>query len=172
MSADGAAGVAARALHVLHRIEDGVLALLLGAMILLAPAQIVLRNLADTSLPWGDPLLRVLVLWVGLLGALAASRSDRHIRMDVLSRVLPGRARVSARVATGLFTAAIAATVAWHGTVFVASELEFGSVAFGSVPVWMCQVVVPFSFAMIALRELLQLATLGRAPSPLAPPAV
>ena len=41
----------------IHRVEDFILALLLTAMILLASAQIVLRNLFDSSLFWGDPLL-------------------------------------------------------------------------------------------------------------------
>ena len=98
-----------RLLDALHRIEDLTLALLLLGMIALAAAQIALRNLFDTSLSWGDPLLRMSVLWVGLLGALAASRDDRQITVDVLSRLLGGRAKTAARAFTSLFTAAVCA---------------------------------------------------------------
>jgi TRAP-type C4-dicarboxylate transport system permease small subunit len=139
---------------VLQRGEEMLLALLLGAMIALAGLQIGLRSLLGTGIPWADPLLRVLVLWVGLLGAVAASREGRHITIDVLSRMLPARARAAAGVATSLFTAAVAAILAWHGARFVASEHEFGSVAFAGIPAWSLESVIPFAFAAIALRYL------------------
>ena len=53
--------------------------LLLTGMILLATTQILMRNLWDTGLAWADPSLRIAVLWVALLGALAATRDDNHI---------------------------------------------------------------------------------------------
>ena len=59
---------------MLAAVEDGILVSLLAAMIGLAGTQIVLRNLWDTSIGWGDPLLRVTVMRVGLLGAMAANR--------------------------------------------------------------------------------------------------
>jgi TRAP-type C4-dicarboxylate transport system permease small subunit len=143
----------ARALAVLHRVEDGALALLLGAMILLAPAQIAMRTLFDASIAWGDPMLRMLVLWVGLLGALAASRGDRQIRVDVLSRLASPRLAAAAAVMTAAFTAGVAGLVAWHAARLVLSEYAFGGTAFAGVPVWLCLSVVPFAFALIALRH-------------------
>ena len=77
---------------MLAAIEDGLLVLLLAAMIGLAGTQILLRNVLDTGLGWGDPLLRVTVMWIGLLGAMAASRDDNHITIDLVSRILKGRA--------------------------------------------------------------------------------
>ena len=56
-------------------VENGLLVLLLTGMILLAMLQIVLRNGWDTGLSWADPTLRVAVLWVTLLGAMAATRA-------------------------------------------------------------------------------------------------
>ncbi len=149
-------------LRALHRIEDGVLLLLLGSMVLLAPAQILLRNFFDASIAWGDPLLRLLVLWLGLFGALAASREGRHIGIDVLSRILSERGRCAARAATGLFTAGVAGVVAYHGSRFVVDEMEFGGTAFAGLPVWLCEVVIPFAFGMIALRHALRVLLDGR----------
>ena len=162
MYADRAPRALGQALHALHRLEDGALALLLGIMIVLAPVQILLRNFFDADLAWGDALLRLLVLWVGLLGALMASRTDRHIGIDVLSRLLPGRAEGAARVLTSAFTAAIAALVAYHGGRLVASEFEFGTIAFASVPAWAAQAIIPFAFGLIAVRHALRCAQRGR----------
>jgi TRAP-type C4-dicarboxylate transport system permease small subunit len=141
--------------RALHRVEDAVLAALLGAIVLLAPLQIALRELFGTGLAWADPLLRALVLWVGLLGALAASRDGRQISIDAISRVLPARARAAAGALTSLFTAGISGLVAYHGARFVHSELRFESVAFSGIPAWLLESVIPFAFGWIALRYLL-----------------
>ncbi|MGD8591878.1 MAG: TRAP transporter small permease subunit, partial [Gammaproteobacteria bacterium] len=95
----------ARVLTIVHGFEDSLLAMLLIAMILLAGTQILLRNVFETSLVWADPLLRITVLWAALLGALAASRDNKHITIDVLTRVMNEKARQATRIFTSLFTA-------------------------------------------------------------------
>lgn len=160
-----------RSIAVLHKIEDATLALLLGAMILLAPLQIFLRNFFDAGIAWADPLLRVLVLWVGLLGALAASRGHRHITIDVFSRLLNERAQRGVRALTDVFTAVVAGLVAFHGGRFVATELEFGSIAFAGLPAWIFQAIIPVCFGLIALRYLLHFAADLRASLVAEPPA-
>lgn len=139
-------------LGLVHRVEDVFLSLLLGAMVLLAPLQIFLRNFLDEGVGWGDPLLRVLVLWVGLLGAVSASRGDRHITIDVLSRFVGERPRIALRIATSAFTVVVCGLVAWYSGQFVALEREFESEAFSGLPAWIFQVVIPFAFAVMGLR--------------------
>lgn len=107
---------------ILAAVEDGILVSLLTVMIGLAGTQILLRNLWDTSIGWGDPLLRVTVMWVGLLGAMAASRDDNHITIDLVSRFLEGRAEAATRIITGLVGAVVCTALAWHGMRFVLFE--------------------------------------------------
>lgn len=152
-----------RVLRYLRRFEDAVLAVLLAAMITLAALQIVLRNLFDIGIGWADPTVRLLVLWVGLLGALAASRDDRQINVDVLTRLLPDRAGRAVRIVTHLATAAISGLVAYEAGRFVWSEYESGSVAFAGVPTWVSAAIVPLAFAGIALRYLLLAVDRGQA---------
>lgn len=147
-------GETPRFLVLIHRAEDIVLALLLGTLVLLAPLQIVLRNFFDAGWIWADPFLRVLVLWVALFGALAASRQDKQISIDVVSKFLSRRAKAVVGFHTGLFTAFVSAVVAYQSWLFVAGERAFGSRAFGDVPAWLCEIVIPFAFAMIAARHL------------------
>ncbi len=99
----------------LYRLEEAVLALLLGAMIVLSSLQILLRGVFDSGIAWADPMLRALVLWVGLLGAVTASRGGRQITVDVISRLLSGRVRAAAGAVTSLFTAGVAGVLAYHG---------------------------------------------------------
>ena len=141
-----------RCVRWLHRLEDGVLAVLLGGMVLLASSQILLRNVAETGLSWADPALRALVLWTGMLAALVGSRADNHISVDVLSRFLRGRAKAAAQAITSVFAAAVCAVLAYHAGRFVASEWDAGVEAFLGVPTWAVETVLPFSFGFIAVR--------------------
>ena len=70
----------------LRRIEDALLVVLLTSMIGVAVAQIFLRNFFDSGLYWGDAAVRVMVLWVAMVGAMLASRNDEHIRIDIAER--------------------------------------------------------------------------------------
>jgi TRAP-type C4-dicarboxylate transport system permease small subunit len=132
--------------------EDAVLVLLLGGMILLAAGQIVLRNFLNIGFIWSDEALRLLVLWVAVAGAVAASRSDKHINIPVFDRFLPGRLGTLKDLVVHVFTAGICGVVAWHGLLFVRSSRAFGDVLLGGVPAWLLQLVLPVGFGLIAYR--------------------
>ena len=132
--------------------EDALLVALLTGLILLAAGQIVLRNFFDVGFIWGDEALRMLVLWLAVAGAVAASRSDKHINIAVLDRFLPGRLGAAKDLLIHLFTAAICGVVAWHSLLFVRTSHEFGDVLLGQVPAWILQAVLPVGFGLIAWR--------------------
>lgn len=133
-------------------LENSLMVLLLTAMILLAVGQIILRNVWDMGLAWNDPLLRILVLWVGLLGAMAASRQREHINIDVLSHYLPASWKRISRLVTDLFSATICGLISYHAARFVLMEKEEGMIAFANVPAWWCEIIIPIAFGVMALR--------------------
>ncbi len=140
---------------LIRKVEDGILVGLLLLMISMAVAQVFLRNLFEAGILWGDVLVRILVLWIGLAGAMVASRNNNHINIDVIARYLSERAKKAAECVVALFTAAICSIVAWHSFRFVQMEFEDGGKAFAQVPVWVCEAIIPFAFFVIALRYLL-----------------
>ena len=154
-------------IRALRLVEDTLLALLLMAMIGLSATQILLRNLFETGLPWADPLLRLLVLWLALAGALAATRENRHIRIDLLSRFLSGALNQVADRLASLFTAGICALLAWHSGRLVWFEYQDGTTLGAGIPAWVAQIVIPLGFGLMALRFAL-LALTPAAPRPLA----
>ena len=145
-----------RARRFLVRAEDTILALLLTGMILLAAAQIFSRNLFSVGLTWGEPLLRVLVLWLTLLGAMAATRESHHIRIDALSRFLPDWGNRAARRITDLFSALICGLLAWHAGRFVHADWQDGLELYTGVPSWAAEVIMPIGFGVMTLRFLIQ----------------
>ncbi len=148
--------------RLLQLVEDGLLVLILAALVVLSAAQIVARNLLDSGMVWADPALRVLVLWVGLVGAMVAARQDRQITVDAVTRVVGERWRLAIRTVTDLFTAAVCAGVAWHAVRLVREDRAAGLEAFGGIPVWVCELVLPLAFAVIGLRYLLFAVNHGR----------
>ena len=140
----------ARLIRIVTWIENGLLITLLALMVSLAGTQILLRNLFDMSILDVDQLLRLLVLWVALLGAVAASREGKHIRVDVLSRWLPGRVRAGTQALTDIFTIAVCLVLAWQAVRFI--RAESGVTAFGVLPGWAAELILPAAFALIALR--------------------
>lgn len=136
-------------------VENTLIVVLLTGMIVLAGGQILLRNLWDMSIPWGDPLLRVSVLWIGMFGAMAAARHDKHIRINVLQRYLPVRLADISRMITDLLSAVVCGLVSYHAVHLVLMDKGAGMRAFASVPSWVCELIIPIGFGVIALRFLL-----------------
>ena len=132
-----------------------MLVIILTTMILLAASQIVLRNFFGFGFIWADELLRMLVLWIAVAGAVAASRTDKHINIAVLDRFLPGKIRSSVKVVVDLFTAGICLIITWYSIDFVRTSHEYGDLLLGKVPAWILQLVLPIGFGLIAWRYLL-----------------
>ena len=138
----------------LQRLEDVILYSLVAGLVGISTAQIWLRNVHDGGLYWGDSALRVMVFWLAMVGAMVASRETGHIAIDVVTHYLSPRWRHIVCVVTNLCAAAVCFVAAWHSYLFVLDEREFGDIAFASVPVWWCQVIMPLALAIIGSRLL------------------
>jgi TRAP-type C4-dicarboxylate transport system permease small subunit len=139
----------------LARVEESILGLFLVLMILLACVQILLRTVFSSGLTWADPLLRYLVLWSGLLGAVMATSQGKHLSLDIISFLVPKPLHAWLHVITNLFSATVAAFLTWAAYLFIHSEMEFGNTQLLSVPSWAWNLIFPIAFALITLRFLL-----------------
>jgi TRAP-type C4-dicarboxylate transport system permease small subunit len=137
---------------VLYAIEDSVLVSLLLSMILMASGQILFRLFFGTTFVWADAMVRVLVLWVGLFGAMVASRKGNHICIDLATRYLGSHSARYAKLLVDLFTAAVCLIVVYHSAILVNIEYTDSTLAFASVPTWVCMTIMPFSFFVMSIR--------------------
>jgi len=147
--------VVSRLLRTTALVEDALLVMILAAMVILAAIQIILRNVFDDAILWAGPMLRVGVLWVGMIGAMVATRSDNQISIDAVSRFLPKLWKARVRVVTDLFTAIVAAVVAWSAFRLVLDDRAAGVTAVAFVPLWVCEAILPVAFGVIAIRYFL-----------------
>lgn len=142
----------ARLIKIVTWAENALLIAMLSLMVSLAAAQILLRNFFDMSFFDADQMLRLLVLWVAFLGAVAASREGKHIHVDAIARWLPDRIKSGVVALTDLFTLVVCLVLSWQALRFMQSARESGEMAFGSLPVWVAELILPLGFTLIALR--------------------
>jgi len=124
-------------------------------MIVLAGTQIMMRNLFDSGFVWIDPLLRVLVLWLGLIGATVATRHNKHIRIDLLSRYFSRNIHRLIQVMVGQVSAWTCLVIAWYGRDWIRLDYEYSVTSFAGIPAWSVEIIVPLAFALIGIRYFL-----------------
>ena len=138
--------------------ENTALVTLLVAMMVLAVGQIVLREVFSTGFIWADELIKLMVLWLAMVGSIAAARDNRHIRIDALSHILPETAIKLTRVLVDVFAAAVCGVIAWHTYRYLQLEIEFEDSVLIDTPAWIAHLIVPLAFALIAYRFLVSIA--------------
>lgn len=138
--------------------ENTALVTLLVAMMVLAVGQIVLREVFSTGFVWADELIKLMVLWLAMVGSIAAARDNRHIRIDALSHILPETAIKLTSVLVDVFAAAVCGVIAWHTYRYLQLEIEFEDSVLIDTPAWIAHLIVPLAFALIAYRFLVSIA--------------
>jgi TRAP-type C4-dicarboxylate transport system permease small subunit len=149
-------------LDLLRTAENWLLAILVLILVGLSGAQILLRIFFETGISWADPFSRGLVLWTGMLGALAAVRDEKHIALDVLQRFLSPTAQRVARFATLGFAAVLCAAMAWYSFSLVGIDYAEGlQTSSGSVAAALracfAESILPVGFGLMALRFALRM---------------
>lgn len=136
----------------LEKIESYLIVLILSLMILLSFGQMVLRNLFDMGIVWGDTLLRQWVLWLGFLGASIAVKHNKHICIDVFSNLSSPFWKRTIRAFSRFSAGIISFFLTWAAWSFMQFEKESQSTLFLDIPVWIFQIILPYSFLLIAIR--------------------
>jgi TRAP-type C4-dicarboxylate transport system permease small subunit len=125
----------------------GLFLALMGVLTL----NILLRNLAGTSLPGTFEIAATLVLWLALVGGSLALRDRRHIKIEFLCRLLPSKGRRWADRAVSLFGLVVMGALWVTAVFFTQNEIAiFGRSGWKAV-------IFPSFFALAAFRFALQL---------------
>jgi TRAP-type C4-dicarboxylate transport system permease small subunit len=140
-------------LRVIALIEDTVISIMICSMVLLVLVQIALRNIYASGIIGGAEVVRHLVLWVAFLGAGIAAREGKHIRIDVIYRILPFGLKHFAEILTGLFTTIVCGILLYASIQFIRTDYSLGtSIAFFNLPVWIFEVVIPIGYGIVTVR--------------------
>ena len=143
--------------------ENTALVVLLGTMIVVAVFQIVNRQLLGSmfAIPWADELVRFIVLWLAMVGSIAACRDNKHIRIDAITHVLSGSVVTVIKIVVDIFAAAVCAMIGWQAFRLVREEVSWGEYVIGDVPLWLAHAVVPVAFFLISYQFLVRVLRLA-----------
>ncbi|MEM7431328.1 MAG: TRAP transporter small permease [Pseudomonadota bacterium] len=136
-------------------VENLLLVGLLAGMMLISVAQIVAREVFETGFFWSGELVRLMVLWLAMVGAVAACREDRHIRIDAVAHLLSAKTNAAFRMVVDLFAAAVCGLLAWHAYRWVREEYGFQDTVVLDIPSWVAHAPVPIALALMCYRFLL-----------------
>ena len=134
-----------------HRVENAVSLAVLAGMVLLAVVEVVGRTVAGHGIPGSIVLVQHLTLWIAILGAALAARSDRLLALST-PYFLPARFRGHVRTFTSGLAAGITASLCLASVDLVRIERGAGDLAAWNIPSWVVLVVLPVGFALIAGR--------------------
>jgi TRAP-type C4-dicarboxylate transport system permease small subunit len=150
---------------LINRIDDAwgsfekylLVSLVLG-MILLAVLQIFLRNFFSTGIRGADIIIRHMVLWVGLVGASLAAKEERHLSIDIASRLIPKKWYGLVDALLCLVTFGVSLLLLWASITFNQSIYEYGGLSGidKGLPSLLAGIILPLAFASIGLRFLLR----------------
>jgi TRAP-type C4-dicarboxylate transport system permease small subunit len=138
--------------RLLVRIETIFLVVFLSLMVLLAFAQVVLRNVFGGGIIWGDPLVRQMVMWSGFMGAAIAASQDRHISIDALTQFIKGRGKDIVRFVTSIFASVVCFYLAQAALVFLKDEKESGGELIAGIPSWIGLIIIPAGYALLMIH--------------------
>jgi TRAP-type C4-dicarboxylate transport system permease small subunit len=143
----------------LNKAEGMLLIVMLTVMIVLAFAQVVLRNVFSAGFLWADILLRHLVLWIGFLGGALGVSHKRHINVDAFTHYMSPKVLSATSVVTNLFAAGICVWLSNAAIRFLEAEMSVRSYVYGEIPSWYAELIIPVGFALFVFHFLVRAVT-------------
>lgn len=133
-------------------LERSLLVIFLSVMVVLAFLQVVLRNFFSFGFLWADPLLRYMVMWVGFLGAVVATREEKHFGVDFLTRYLSSRPLDTVKSLVGSFAAAISFILMHAAFQFLIEGIGAEEKDLFDLPRRIYFAIIPVGFGLIGLH--------------------
>ncbi len=141
------------------RVERWLLVAIVLTMILLPTLEAVLRRAIGGGLPDAIPYTTHLTLWVGFVGAMLATATERHLALSTVE-MLPQRLRTAARSYGHVVGALVMAVLAYASVKMIVADHGRVDTLAGGVPEWWFETIMPVGFAVMALRSAAKAPTL------------
>jgi len=142
---------------ITEKIITAMAVFLMLSLAVMAFIQVILRNFFAIGLNAVDELMRNGVLWIAFVGAALTTLRSKHIAIDILPRLLKGKARSLLNWILSLTASLICLVLGWYSVKFIRLEIEMHSTIAGVIPAWIIEIILPVGFFLIALTFLLRM---------------
>ncbi|MED5377189.1 MAG: TRAP transporter large permease subunit [Acidobacteriota bacterium] len=133
------------------RLENAVAIAILVAMTVLPLIEIYSRIRFGRGISGSIVVVQNFTLWITLLGAALASRSERLLALST-QRFLPVHTQRFVKIFTSVIAVAVTSTLVVASFEFVDIERDFGDVISWDIPIWLVLSVLPVGFGAITGR--------------------
>jgi TRAP-type transport system small permease protein len=146
-----------------------VASLLLLAMMLVICGDVFLRNVAVPGLPaglaWSNEVSELLLYLLTMLAAPWLLREGRHIRVDIVLRVLPPRIAYACEWVADMLGLGCCLWMVWYGSAATTRSYASGSQSIKTLvmPEWWFMAPLPVCFGLLAVEFVFRMRRLAAA---------
>ncbi|MCB1917569.1 MAG: TRAP transporter small permease [Rhodocyclaceae bacterium] len=143
------------AMKILGNIEEYLSEVLLAGFVVLLFVQILLRQLFQYSLPWGEELATYMFVWFAYLGATVAAKMSAHNRVTVQFKLVPAIVQKICLALADLLWVCFNLYFVYlsYDFVFNRMNLFWKSQTLG-LPMKYFYMILPIAFALMSIRIL------------------
>ncbi|MDR2069273.1 MAG: TRAP transporter large permease subunit [Spirochaetaceae bacterium] len=131
-------------------VENGLCVLSLVFLTLLPVAEAVARIFFNTGINGSSQLMIHLLLWVGMLSGMAATRNEEHLSIALVQYFSGERIKGQLRVFVNLLSAFVVTVIAWTAPAFIRIGLSGRMIGF--IPDRLFALIIPLGYGVIACR--------------------
>lgn len=141
-------------IKLLGSIERLFATFFIGAMTLLVIFDVFSREIMNQGIPWAQKTAVYFMIWGGFLGAISISEKAGHLRPEIADKIWGKKQWLFVRM-QNLVSIIFCFVFIYASIGYVSESLEFGdkSVVL-KVPLWVLQLIIPYTFTSMALRNL------------------
>lgn len=138
-----------------YHLTRALIALCSGAALLLACEGMLARYVTEAlTFDWTGEVVIFLVIWAVFLSASELAGRGAHIRVDLVTRLLPRPARRFFGVIAALLGIVVGVTLVWSGALVVQGAIDWDERTTSSLqlPLWLYYLSLPVGAALLSLR--------------------
>jgi C4-dicarboxylate transporter DctQ subunit len=140
-------------MKILDRIEEWIVIVMLALMTLLTFLQVVMRYGFNMGFSWALELTTVFFAMMTFVGISYGVRVGAHIGVDALVKRFPPGLRRATSIVVVLLCLLYAGLVIYGSWIYV-SKMKMVGVELEDIPIpiWVVRSILPFGYALLALR--------------------
>lgn len=142
--------------HLDDHVETYLSSVTLILFTVLVVAQVIMRYIFDSPMTWSEEIARLALVWFVYTSASYAVRYQRHVKFNVLVKVIGKRVPLAERIIQiFVFVSWLAflITVLWLSIQMVISQYHTGQVsAAARIPMYLVYLGLPLGLALMSFR--------------------
>jgi len=132
------------------RLAHRLAAIPLLILLVVFNVAVVMRYFVDQPLQSTEEISGLLMIWIIMLGAVAAEQDDQHLHIPLLLDMLPAKAGAGIHLVMSLLAAAFLLYVAYVG-LLLSLSVQFKVTGILRISYFWIDIAVPIGFVVIAL---------------------